>query len=63
MERSDEERVYIRAVEFGVFSPEEIKRLSAACIHESSQYTGGFPTASGPNDFRLGSVPTRCAQE
>lgn len=57
MEQQESEgRVYIRAVEFSVFSPEEIKRLSAAGVHESSQYTAGFPTASGPNDFRLGSV-------
>ena len=53
------ERTLIKAIEFDIFSPEEIRRLSTTCVTESSQYIGGYPTISGPNDFRMGTIDRR----
>ena len=53
------ERTLIKLIEFDLFSPEEIRRLSTTNVTESSQYIGGYPTISGPNDFRMGSIDRR----
>jgi len=52
-------RSFIRAVEFGVFSPEEIKRFSVCSVSESSMYTASLPATNSSVDFRMGSVDRR----
>ena len=59
MNKLDTERTLIKSIEFDLFSPEEIKRVSTTNVTESSQYIGGYPTISGPNDFRMGSIDRR----
>ena len=49
-------REYIRAVDFGVFSPEEIKRVSVCSVTESSMYSASLPASGSSVDFRMGSV-------
>ena len=49
-------REYISAVEFNVFSAEEIKRFTVCSVTESSLYLASLPTAGSSVDFRMGSV-------
>ena len=50
-------REYISAVEFNVFSAEEIKRFTVCSVTESSMYLASLPTTGSTVDFRMGSVP------
>ena len=52
-------REFISAVEFGVFSPEEIKRFSVCSVTESSMYCSSLPATNSSVDFRMGSVDRR----
>ena len=52
-------REFISAVEFGVFAPAEIKRLSVCSISESSMYNCSLPATNSVVDFRMGSVTQR----
>ena len=54
-------REYISQVEFGVFSPDEIKRFAVVNVTEPSMYTASLPIANGTADHRMGSVDRRLA--
>jgi DNA-directed RNA polymerase beta' subunit len=54
-------REYIHAVEFGVFSPEEIRRMSVCSVTESGMYSASLPASNSSVDFRMGSVRTAAA--
>jgi len=54
-------REYISHVEFGVFSPDEIKRFAVVNVTEPSMYTASLPIANGTADHRMGSVDRRLA--
>ena len=49
----------ISSVEFGIFSAEEIRRLSVCTITESSMYSASLPANNSVVDFRMGSVDRR----
>ena len=53
----------IQSVEFGLHSPEDIKRGAVAKIHEPTIYeANGTPRTGGVNDLRMGSVGShRCS--
>ena len=52
-------REFIGAIEFGVFSSDEIKRLAVCNITESSMYSNSLPANGSVVDFRMGSVDRR----
>jgi DNA-directed RNA polymerase II subunit RPB1 len=54
-------REYISHVEFGVFSPDEIKRFAVVNVTEPSMYSASLPIANGTADHRMGSVDRRLA--
>lgn len=49
----------IERVCFGVFSPEEINRVSVVTVQEPLMYANSLPVNNGVVDFRLGSVDRR----
>ena len=55
------QREYISQVEFGVFSPDEIKRFAVVNVTEPSMYSASLPIANGTADHRMGSVDRRLA--
>lgn len=54
-------REFVSHVEFGVFSPEEIKRFAVVNVTEQSMYASNLPLANGAADHRMGSVDRRLA--
>jgi DNA-directed RNA polymerase II subunit RPB1 len=58
---STQKRSLIKSVEFGLFGPDEIARMSVCKITEAAMYVQNLPAAFGVNDHRLGSVDRRLA--
>jgi DNA-directed RNA polymerase II subunit RPB1 len=56
-----QKRSFIQSVEFGIFGPDEINRMSVCKITEAAMYIQNLPAAFGVNDHRLGSVDRRLA--
>jgi DNA-directed RNA polymerase II subunit RPB1 len=54
-------RDLVTSVDFGLFPPEEIQRLSVCRISEPAMYIHNLPAPFGVNDHRLGSVDRRLA--
>lgn len=54
-------RELVSHIEFGVFSPEEIKRFAVVSITEPSMYSASLPIPNGTADHRMGSVDRRLA--
>jgi DNA-directed RNA polymerase II subunit RPB1 len=54
-------RAQVTAVEFGLFSPDEISRLAVCRITEPTMYVQNLPASWGPVDHRLGTVDRRLA--
>jgi len=54
-------REFISHVEFGVFSPEEVKRFAVVNVTEPATYSSSLPVANGTADHRMGSVDRRLA--
>ena len=54
-------RELVSHVEFGIFSPEEIKRFAVVNVTEPSLYSNSLPIANGLADHRMGSVDRRLA--
>jgi DNA-directed RNA polymerase II subunit RPB1 len=52
-------RELVSHIEFGVFSPEEIKRSSVVTVTEPSMYSSSLPIPGGVADHRMGSVDRR----
>jgi len=53
------QRELVSHIEFGVFSPEEIKRSSVVTVTEPSMYSSSLPIPNGVADHRMGSVDRR----
>jgi DNA-directed RNA polymerase II subunit RPB1 len=51
----------ISAVEFSLFGPEEIARMSVCRVQEPTMYIQNLPAPRGVNDHRMGSVDRRLA--
>lgn len=49
----------IEAVEFGLFGPEEIARMSVCRVTDPTMYVQNLPAQNGVNDHRMGSVDRR----
>ena len=49
----------ITSVDFAVFSPEQIRKLSVVHVTETSPYMRNFPRANGVNDLRMGTTDRR----
>lgn len=54
-------RELLSHIEFGVFSPDEIKRFAVVNVTEPSMYAANLPVANGTADHRMGSVDRRLA--
>jgi DNA-directed RNA polymerase II subunit RPB1 len=52
-------RELVSHIEFGVFSPEEVKRSSVVTVTEPSMYSSSLPIPGGVADHRMGSVDRR----
>lgn len=61
MTEQQQQRSLITAVEFGLFSPEEIARMSVCRVQEPTMYVQNLPAPHGVNDHRMGSVDRRLA--
>jgi DNA-directed RNA polymerase II subunit RPB1 len=49
----------IESVDFAMFSPQQIKKLSVVHVTETSPYMRNFPRANGVNDLRMGTTDRR----
>ena len=49
----------IKAIEFGIFSPDELLKLAVAKITIPATHSGSLPAAGGVNDLKLGSTDRR----
>ena len=49
----------ITSVDFALYSPQQIKKLSVVHVTETSPYMRNFPRANGVNDLRMGTTDRR----
>ena len=49
----------VRGIRFSVSDPASIRKQSVVAIDEPNLYSKGLPTASAPNDLKMGSVDRR----
>ena len=49
----------ISSVDFALFSPQQIRKLSVVHVTETSPYMRNFPRANGVNDLRMGTTDRR----
>jgi DNA-directed RNA polymerase II subunit RPB1 len=49
----------IKSVDFALYSPQQIKKLSVVHVTETSPYMRNFPRANGVNDLRMGTTDRR----
>lgn len=52
----DEKRSLIKSIDFSLFSPTELKRLSVVSVQESALFSQALPVLNGPCDLRMGTT-------